>query len=173
MPAVCRSGEIGIRRGLKIPRLHGRAGSTPASGTRKSAGGRIFGFHRASNGFKARPDRRVLRREIADMRKIARRTALFAILALVLPLALPSVASAQMREFTGKVDKITKAGKLIVDNRKGDKVSFVKIDTTEVTGEKTEWDKVKKDDWVTVSWKMIDKPRKAYKVNVMPPPEDD
>ena len=107
------------------------------------------------------------------MRKIARRTALFAILALVLPLALPSVASAQMREFTGKVDKISKKGKLIVDNRKGDKVSFVKIDTTEITGEKTEWNAIKKDDWVTVSWKMIDKPRKAYKVHVMPPREDD
>ena len=106
------------------------------------------------------------------MRKIARRTALFAILALVLPLALPSVASAQMREFTGKVDKISKKGKLIVDNRKGDKVSFVKIDTTEVTGEKTEWDKIKKDDWVTVSWKMIDKPRKAYKVVVQPPKKE-
>jgi len=107
------------------------------------------------------------------MRKIARRTALFAILALVLPLALPSVASAQMREFTGKVDKITNAGKLIVDNRKGDKVSFVKIDTTEITGVKTEWNEIKKNDWVTVSWKMIDKPRKAYKVHVMPPREDD
>ena len=107
------------------------------------------------------------------MRKIARRTALLAIVALVLPLALPTVASAQMREFTGKVDKITKAWKLIVDNRKGDKVSFVKIDTTEVTGEETEWNKIKKDDWVTVSWKMIDKPRKAYKVHVMPPREDD
>ena len=106
------------------------------------------------------------------MRKMARRTALFAILALVLPLALPSVASAQMREFTGKVDKITKKGKLIVDNRKGDKVSFVKIDTTEVTGEKTEWKEIKKNDWVTVSWKMIDKPRKAYKVHVMPPREE-
>ena len=51
------------------------------------------------------------------MRKIARRMALLAIVALVLPLALPSVASAQMREFTGKVDKISKKGKLIVDNR--------------------------------------------------------
>ena len=106
------------------------------------------------------------------MRKIARRTALLAIAALVLPLALPSVASAQMREFTGKVDKITSKGKLIVDNRKGDKVSFVKVDDTEVTGEKTEWKDVKKGDWVTVSWKMIDKPRKAYKVNVLPPREE-
>ncbi|MBW2290011.1 MAG: hypothetical protein JRG80_04125 [Deltaproteobacteria bacterium] len=106
------------------------------------------------------------------MRRMVRRTALFAILALLLPIALPSVASAQMREFTGKVDKITKKGKLIVDNRKGDKVSFVKIDTTEVTGEKTEWGKINKGDWVTVSWKMIDKPRKAYQVNVLPPREE-
>jgi hypothetical protein len=106
------------------------------------------------------------------MRKMVRRTALFAILALLLPIALPSVASAQMREFTGKVDKISKKGKLIVDNRKGDKVSFEKIDTTEITGEKTEWSKIKKGDWVTVSWKMIDKPRKAYTVNVLPPREE-
>jgi hypothetical protein len=107
------------------------------------------------------------------MRKIIRRTALFAIVALVLPLALSSSASAQMREFTGKVDKITAQGKLIVDNRKGDKVSFVKIDTTQVTGEKTEWGAIKKDDWVTVSWKMIDKPRIAYVVNVMPPRKEE
>ena len=32
-----RSGEIGIRRGLKIPRSHGLAGSSPASGTRAPA----------------------------------------------------------------------------------------------------------------------------------------
>jgi len=84
------------------------------------------------------------------MRKIIRRTALFAILALALPVVLPGLASAQMREFSGKIDKISD-GKLIVDNRKGDKVSFVKIDTTEVAGEKTDWDAMKKDDWVTVS----------------------
>lgn len=103
------------------------------------------------------------------MRTIVRRTALISIVTLALSLAFAGVASAQMREFTGKVDKITKKGKLIVDNRKGDKVSFVRIDTTEVTGEKTEWSKIKKEDWVTVSWKMIDKPRKAYKINVLPP----
>ena len=37
----------------------------------------------------------------------------------------------------------------------------------------SDWEKVKKNDWVAVSWKMIDKPRKAYKVLVMPPKEDD
>ena len=105
------------------------------------------------------------------MSKFARRVALIALLAMALPLAMPSVAAAQYREFTGKVDKINKK-KLIVDNRMGDKVSFEKIDSTVVEGEKTEWKKVKKNDWVAVSWKMIDKPRKAYKVLVMPPKDD-
>ncbi len=110
------------------------------------------------------------------MRKIVRRGrvcraafVLFALLAL--SLVAPSDASAQMREFTGKVDKITKK-KIFVDNRMGDKVSFVKVDETVVEGEKTEWKKIKKSDWVTVSWKMMDKPRKAYKIHVIPTPED-
>jgi hypothetical protein len=106
------------------------------------------------------------------MKKMIRRTALFAMLAMLLPLALPGTASAQMREFSGKVDKIS-GTKLIVDNRKGDKVSFETIESTEVTGEKTSVDAIKKDDWVTVSWKMIDKPRKAYKIQVLPPREEE
>ena len=86
---------------------------------------------------------------------------------------LPSVASAQMREFTGRIDKVSKK-KIIVDNRMGDKVSFVRIDDTEVSGEeKTSWGDLKKKDWVKVSWKFIDKPRKAYKIVVLPPREDD
>jgi hypothetical protein len=91
--------------------------------------------------------------------------ALFALLA---PVVVAGSASAQMREFTGKVDKISKA-EVIVDNRMGDKVKFEKIDSTTVEGEKSEWKNVKKNDWVTVHWKMIDKPRKAYKVVVLPP----
>ena len=103
------------------------------------------------------------------MRKVTRRFALASAAALVaLALIAPSFASAgDYREFTGQIDKIKKK-KLIVDNRKGDKVSFVQIDTTEVSGEKTEWKKLKKKDWVTVSWKFEDKPRKAYKVLVLP-----
>jgi hypothetical protein len=79
-----------------------------------------------------------------------------------------SPASAQTREFTGKVDKINKS-EMIVDNRQGDKVKFEKLDSTTVEGEKKDWKNVKKNDWVTVHWKMIDKPRKAYKVVVLPP----
>jgi len=87
-------------------------------------------------------------------------------------LLIPSLATAQMREFTGRIDRVSKK-KMIVDNRMGDKVSFVPIETTEVSGEgKEKWKDLKNKDWVTVSWKMVDKPRKAYKVEVLPPRED-
>ena len=94
--------------------------------------------------------------------------------------ALPSVASAQYREFTGRIDKISKK-KLIVDNRKGDKVSFMPVDGSEISvqegaqlkDKKESWDDLKKGDWVKVSWKFVDKPRKAYKVMVLPPREDE
>src|SRR5262245_11001090 len=91
-----------------------------------------------------------------------------ALVALLAPILAASGASAQMREFTGKVDKISKK-EMIVDNRMGDKVKFEKLDSTTVEGEKKDWKNVKKNDWVTVQWKMIDKPRKAYKVVVLPP----
>ncbi len=102
------------------------------------------------------------------MSKFVRRFALVALAVLALPLIAPSIASAQYREFSGKVDKITKK-KLFVDNRQGDKVSFIKVDETKVEGTRASWEEVKKNDWVTVSWKMMDKPRKAYKVLVQPP----
>ena len=103
------------------------------------------------------------------MKKLNRILVLLALIGFVgggLALA-PEPADAQMREFTGRIDKLKKK-KFIVDNRMGDKVSFSKIDDTEVTGEKDSWKKLKKGDWVTVSWKFIDKPRKAYKIVVLP-----
>ncbi len=105
------------------------------------------------------------------MRRMLGRMTLIALLTLVLPVALPGIAEAQYREFTGKVDKISKK-KVIVDNRMGDKVSFNKIDETVVEGEKDAWRRVKKNDWVTVHWKMMDKPRKVYKMVVLPPKKD-
>lgn len=90
----------------------------------------------------------------------------------LLALTVAGAASAQMREFVGKVDRIG-GSKMIVDNRKGDKLTFVKVPETVVEGEKASWDKLKKEDWVSVSWKMIDKPRKAYKVVVLPPKEEE
>jgi hypothetical protein len=108
------------------------------------------------------------------MRKFSDRAALFCFAWVVVALLLgSSLAQAQMREFTGRIDRVSKK-RMIVDNRMGDKVSFVPAEKTEVIGEgKTEWKELKKKDWVTVSWKFVDKPRKAYKVQVLPPREED
>ena len=44
---------------------------------------------------------------------------------------------------------------------------------TEVEGQdKKSWKDLKRNDWVSVTWKMSDKPRKAYKVKVLPPKEE-
>jgi hypothetical protein len=108
------------------------------------------------------------------MSKVTRRfVVIAAAVAIVAALAVPSLVSAQMREFGGRIDKISKK-KMIVDNRMGDKVSFIPADEMVVEGEgKKEWKDLKKGNWVKVSWKFMDKPRKAYKVVVTPPKEEE
>jgi len=104
---------------------------------------------------------------------MTRRSLLLAAVSLLTAaLMIPASASAQYREFSGRIDMVKK-NKFIVDNRQGDKVSFVFIPDTEVSGEKKSVKKIKKGDWVTVSWKFVDKPRKAYKIVVLPPRKDE
>jgi hypothetical protein len=105
------------------------------------------------------------------MQHVARKAFAAALLAFGLVIVGAGTASAQNREFTGKVDQISEK-KIIIDNRQGDKVSFNKLDETVVEGEKTAWTEIKKGDWATVEWKFVDKPRKAYKVTVIPPKEE-
>ncbi len=105
------------------------------------------------------------------MWKVGCRTVLIAFLATAVPLVMSSDVSAQYRAFAGRVQKISK-NEIQVDNRKGDKISFVRTDATVVVGEKKSWQAIEKNDWVSVSWKMMDKPRVAYKVVVMPPKEE-
>ncbi len=83
----------------------------------------------------------------------------------------PSLASAQLRDFAGKVDSVNDS-KIIVDNRKGDKIAFQKVEDTKVEGKVTAWDAVKKGDWAVVGSKMLEKPRKAYTVKITDPPPD-
>jgi len=105
------------------------------------------------------------------MFKIPRRLAFVTLIAAALPLLLPGLARAQLRDFEGKVDAVNEK-QIIVDNRKGDKLTFVKTDETTVEGDKKAWPDIKKNDWVAVSSKMLEKPRKAYKVVVKPAPPD-
>ena len=102
-----------------------------------------------------------------------RRRMILAAAVLAVALFAPSIASAQTREFTGRIDKVNKK-QMIVDNRMGDKVKFVYAKgETVVEGTKESWKKLKTKDWVKVSWKFIDKPRKAYKVIVFEKEDDE
>lgn len=83
----------------------------------------------------------------------------------------PGIAGAQLRDFDGEVNSISDSN-IIVDNKKGDKLTFVKTPETTVEGKVTAWDAVKKGDWVGVASKMLEKPRKAYKVTVKDKPAD-
>ena len=102
------------------------------------------------------------------MRKISGRIAALALVAVALPLILPTAASAEFRDFSGKVTEIS-GDKIVIDNRQGDRVSFRRSEATTVTGAKTSWQAIEVGDRVSVSWKLVDKPRIAHKVVVKPP----
>ncbi len=102
------------------------------------------------------------------MRKVSGATALQVLLAVALPLMLSNEASAEYREFSGKVSEIS-GDKLVIVNRRGDRVSFRRSEATTVTGAKKRWQAIEEGDRVSVSWKIVDVPRIAYKVVVTPP----
>ena len=109
------------------------------------------------------------------MHKWIRALALVGFASFAVAVVAPGAALAQYREFTGRIDKINDK-KMIVDNRQGDKVTFDKLPDTKVDdtneAKKKSWSDLKTDDWVNVKWKMVDKPRKAYEVIVIPPKKE-
>jgi len=105
------------------------------------------------------------------MRQVSGRVAALALIASTLALILPNAASAEFRDFSGKVASIS-GDTLVIDNRRGDRVSFKRSEATTVTGAKRSWQSIEVGDWVSVSWQMVDKPRIAHKVVVMPPKQE-
>jgi len=106
-------------------------------------------------------------RGMREIRKASGRIAFWVLLAVVVPVSLANAQPAEFRDFSGTVSAIT-SDKMVIDNRRGDRVSFVRSDTTAVTGVKQSWQAIKVGDSVTVSWKMTDQPRIAHKVVVLP-----
>ena len=102
------------------------------------------------------------------MRKVSDRVALLSLIALALPLLVANPASTEFRDFSGTVAEIT-SDKLVIDNRRGDRVSFKRSEATAVTGARQSWRAIEVGDSVSVSWKMTDQPRIAHKVVVLPP----
>jgi len=102
------------------------------------------------------------------MRKFSGSIALRMLGGVVLALIVSTQAAAEYREYSGKVVEIS-GDKLTIANRQGDRVSFQRSEATVVTGAKSRWQAVAAGDRVSVSWKMVDAPRIAYKVVVLPP----
>ncbi len=105
------------------------------------------------------------------MRKISGWNAVRVTLAVALGLILSSEASAEFREFSGEVTEIS-GEKMVISNRRGDRVSFRRSEVTRVTGAKKRWQAIEAGDRVSVSWKIVDVPRVAYKIVVMPPKQE-
>ena len=93
------------------------------------------------------------------------------LIAVALPgvlLAAAATAQAPMREFTGRIDRVDES-RVVVDNRMRDRITFVRADQTAVKGERRKWSQLRVGDRVTVFWRFVDKPKKAYVVRVLPP----
>ena len=106
-----------------------------------------------------------------------RRILALALAVLALPLALAEPAAAQNREFSGKIAKVGKK-RVWVDNGMGERVKFRKTNATVVLDERParlrhspreKWADLRVGDWVAVEWRLSDKPRRVYRVIVLPP----
>jgi len=90
-------------------------------------------------------------------------------------LLLPSQqgAAQSYRQFTGRIEAVDTT-RVIVESRKGDRVSFERTPESEVTGQgKGAWEDLARGDRVAVSWLLRDEPRKAHRVVVMPPLDEE
>jgi hypothetical protein len=102
------------------------------------------------------------------MRGPARQLAAALCAALALALA-PGAASADHRDFTGKVREVSKK-RVTIENRMGDRRSFVRGKKTKVRGSRSSWEGMKPGDEVIVDWHLEDEPPRARRVRVIERP---
>lgn len=99
----------------------------------------------------------------------ARKRQLAAALIFGLGLSLaPGAALADHREFPGKVREVSK-DRITVENRAGDRRSFVRGKNTKVRGSRSSWDRVRPGDDVIVDWHLEDRPSRARRIKVREP----
>jgi hypothetical protein len=80
-------------------------------------------------------------------------------------------ASADHRDFAGKVKKVS-GKRVTIENRQGDRRSFVRGKKTKVRGGRSDWSGIRPGDEVIVDWHLEDRPARARRVRVIegPPP---
>lgn len=96
---------------------------------------------------------------------------------LMAALVLPAVVVAQNREFSGKIATVGEK-KMLVDSLMGEQVRFRRTEATVVSDQRPpqmrsspreSWEDLRVGDSVAVEWRLADKPRKAYRIIVLPP----
>lgn len=75
-------------------------------------------------------------------------------------------AGADHRDFAGRVKKVSKK-RVTVENRMGDRRSFVRGEKTRVRGGRSSWDGLAPGDEVIVDWHLEDRPARARRVRVI------
>ena len=89
-----------------------------------------------------------------------------AVALLVIAAPAGSDPAADHRDFPGKVSKVSKE-RVTIENRQGDRRSFVRGNKTKVRGTRDHWDGIKPGDQVIVDWHLEDKPARARRVRVI------
>jgi hypothetical protein len=101
------------------------------------------------------------------MRSGIRARVLAAALAALLATLSAAPAGADHRDFAGHVKKVSKK-RVTVENRMGDRRSFVRGEKTRVRGGgRSSWEGLKPGDEVIVDWHLKDKPARARRVRVI------
>jgi hypothetical protein len=95
-----------------------------------------------------------------------RARALAAVLAVAMATLAAGPAAADHRDFAGRVKKVSKK-RVTVENRMGDRRSFVRGEKTRVGGNRSNWEGLEPGDEVIVDWHLKDKPARARRVRVI------
>jgi hypothetical protein len=104
---------------------------------------------------------------IAPLPRALRRLAAGALVAGLGLAAAP--AFADHRDFAGKVKGVSSKD-VTVENRRGDRRSFVRGKKTKVRGGAGSWEGLRPGDEVIVDWHLEDRPARARRVRVIAPP---
>jgi len=95
-----------------------------------------------------------------------RARALAAVLAVAVGVLAAGPAAADHRDFAGRVKKVSNK-RVTVENRMGDRRSFVRGEKTRVRGRKGSWEGLAPGDEVIVDWHLKDRPVRARRVRVI------
>jgi hypothetical protein len=85
---------------------------------------------------------------------------------LMLALGVAAPVGADLRDFVGSVQEVSKEG-VVVRSRAGDQRRFVRTKRTRVVGARSRWDELRGGDSVIVTWDLDDEPVECRRIDVL------